>query len=128
MALIELVSSALLGGGLVGGIAQILNTRNEARRIRAEEEDNQETRKPLAAVEAAERSVAMMSIALDKADRDIKKLEDTISRLQGELMSMRQKYTDLQQTMIEMQLRAHDIGERSRRAMEDRDDLDGYDG
>lgn len=100
----QLIASALLGGGLVGGLAQILAARNEAKRVRQSEQELY-NRQPLFAMEAAERSVAIMVQALDKADKDIKELEATIHRLQEELQLMRTKYSELQTVLHDMQNR-----------------------
>jgi len=101
MSWIQFIASGLMGGGIVGGLAQLFSVRNEARRASREEKELH-FREPLFAMEAAERSVAMMKTALDKADADIRALEATIAKLQLELQQMRDKYVALQNSMAEI--------------------------
>ena len=107
--ILSVVSTGILSGGFVAGVAQFMSARVEARKLRVEEqqaadaEGLSETRRVSLVVEAAERSVTTLNIALNRAEQEIARLERTIAELKGELATLRQDNTQLSARLHEIQ-------------------------
>jgi septal ring factor EnvC (AmiA/AmiB activator) len=122
--LISIIITGLLSGGFFAAIAALLNARNESRKIplmqrdqlHREEMDKGEQVNQI--VEAAERSVATLNIALTRAEKEIAKLEQTIQELQTELDSLRASHARLSIRLEEMKLAHGTIAENVRQLPE----------
>jgi chromosome segregation ATPase len=111
---IEAIVAALLGSGGLGIYFQLRSAKAEAKRVRLEENQFEDEhslvpeKRSEFIVTAAQQSVTMLSIALDKAERQIKELEATIGRLQEELDSLQRKYAELLHTLYTLRARIQD--------------------
>lgn len=107
--ILSVVTTGILSGGFVAGAAQFVSARTEARKLRIEEREAAENegladpRRVSLVVEAAERSVTSLNLALNRAEQEIARLERTIGELKDELATLRADNTRLSARLYEIQ-------------------------